>query len=138
MAYASKYYDPQKAHEYYEKHKQLKGRSERTSTKGLNEEGKLVAKQVKEAINAEKKEFMKALNEKMKERIAQLREELKGSDKETIKLAVAQLRESYKAMKEQAKEAFTEKYAQEMDKIKAEKGYKQAKKSSKKKKKGKK
>ena len=27
MAYASKYYDPVKAHEYYEKNKKLKGRS---------------------------------------------------------------------------------------------------------------
>ena len=31
MAYKSKYYDPQKAHEYYMKHHQLKGRKKKTS-----------------------------------------------------------------------------------------------------------
>lgn len=56
MAYASKYYDPAKAHEYYEKHKQLKGR---TSTKGLNESGRNAAKMVRESIMAEKKEYNK-------------------------------------------------------------------------------
>lgn len=49
--YASKYYDPVKAHEYYEKHKQLKGRTSRPS---LNEEGKKVAAVVKENVNEEK------------------------------------------------------------------------------------
>ena len=34
MAYSSKYYDPQKAHEYYMKHRNLKGR------RTLNEKGK--------------------------------------------------------------------------------------------------
>ena len=37
MAYASKYYDPQKAKEYYEKHKKLKGRR---STKGFDDKQK--------------------------------------------------------------------------------------------------
>ena len=55
MAYASKYYDPAKAHEYYLKHRKLKGQNERTSTKGLNEEGKNAAKYVKEQIMAVKK-----------------------------------------------------------------------------------
>lgn len=51
--YASPYYDPVKAHEYYEEHKKLKGR---TSTSGLNDEGKAAAKYVKEQINAERKQ----------------------------------------------------------------------------------
>ena len=55
MAYASKYYDPVKAHEYYMKHRQLKGRQSRTSTAGLNEMGKIAAKEVKEAIMADRK-----------------------------------------------------------------------------------
>lgn len=50
--YSSPYYDPQKAHEYYEKHKRLKGR--KTSTTGLNEEGRKVASYVKDRINEEK------------------------------------------------------------------------------------
>lgn len=49
--YASEYYDPVKAHEYYEEHKKLKGRK---STSELNEEGKYAAEYVKERINAER------------------------------------------------------------------------------------
>ena len=82
MAYASKYYDPAKAHEYYLKHRKLKGQNERTSTKGLNEEGKNAAKYVKEQIMAEKKEFNKRLSEQLKEKIGQLKESLKGASKE--------------------------------------------------------
>lgn len=50
--YASEYYDPVKAHEYYMKNRQLKGRS--TSTK-LNEEGRKVASYVKKQISEERK-----------------------------------------------------------------------------------
>lgn len=55
--YASKYYDPQEAHEYYEKHKQLKGRK-KASTASLNEQGKSAAAYVKEKIDAEKEEYL--------------------------------------------------------------------------------
>lgn len=44
--YASPYYDPQKAHEYYEEHKKLKGRS----TSGLNEKGQAAATYVKSQL----------------------------------------------------------------------------------------
>lgn len=46
--YASKYYDPVYAHEYYEKHKKLKGRSH------LSEKGKEVADYVTKKINEER------------------------------------------------------------------------------------
>lgn len=49
--YANPYYDPVKAHEYYEKHKHLKGRK---STASLNDEGKEIAAQLKSNINAER------------------------------------------------------------------------------------
>lgn len=49
--YASPYYDPVKAHEYYEQHKQLKGRS---STSGLNSAGREAAKYVKKRLNEER------------------------------------------------------------------------------------
>ena len=49
--YASPYYDPQKAHEYYEQHKKLKGR--RTTTT-LTDEGKEAASYVKSQITDEK------------------------------------------------------------------------------------
>ena len=49
--YASKYYDPVKAHEYYMKNRELKNRR---STKSLNEEGRYTAQYVKERLNAER------------------------------------------------------------------------------------
>lgn len=48
--YASPYYDPVKAHEYYEKHKKLKG-----ATSGLNDAGKEAAKYVKNQLDTERK-----------------------------------------------------------------------------------
>lgn len=50
--YASPYYDPVKAHEYYEEHKELKGRR---STAGLNDDGKDIAKYVKKTLAEERK-----------------------------------------------------------------------------------
>ena len=59
MAYKSKYYDPQKAHEYYMKHRQLKGRKKKTSTADLSDAGKIAAKEVKEQLQAELKAALK-------------------------------------------------------------------------------
>ena len=72
--YASPYYDPVKAHEYYEEHKKLKGR---TSTAGLNEEGRKVASYVKSQITAEKKQRLEANSESRKSQISSKREERK-------------------------------------------------------------
>lgn len=55
--YASEYYDPVKAHEYYEKHKKLKGRR---STSSLNEEGKYAAEYLKEQVNAKRDKAIEA------------------------------------------------------------------------------
>lgn len=59
MAYKSKYYDPVKAHEYYMKHRQLKGRKKKTSIADLSEAGKIAAKEVKEQLQAELKAALK-------------------------------------------------------------------------------
>lgn len=59
MAYKSKYYDPAKAHEYYMKHRQLKGRKKKTSIADLSEEGKIAAKEVKERLQEELKAALK-------------------------------------------------------------------------------
>lgn len=64
--YASPYYDPVKAHEYYEAHKQLKGR---TSTAGLNDSGKEAAKYVKDQLTNERKSKAAASTEEMKTKI---------------------------------------------------------------------
>ncbi len=50
--YASPYYDPVKAHEYYMKNRELKGRK---STAGLTDKGKEAASYVKDRINEERK-----------------------------------------------------------------------------------
>ena len=51
--YASPYYDPVKAHEYYMRTRELKGR--RSATK-LNDEGKKVWAYTKNEISSKKKE----------------------------------------------------------------------------------
>lgn len=53
--YASPYYDPVKAHEYYMKNRELKGENSRSLTAGLNDEGKAVAKYVKNQLDTERK-----------------------------------------------------------------------------------
>lgn len=68
--YASPYYDPVKAHEYYEKHKQLKGRSGNGKSKPtLNEMGQAAAKQVKESINAERDSVIKTKETEKNEKV---------------------------------------------------------------------
>lgn len=143
MAYASKYYDPVKAHEYYEKHKQLKGQSERKSTAKLSDEAKAIAQQIKETINEKKKEYMDAVNGHLKDKIKAIRERMKGmskEEKERLKEEISTLKEQYKAVKEQAKAMFEEEYLKELDNLKADpsmlkpkKGKKSSKKKSKKK-----
>lgn len=68
--YASPYYDPVKAHEYYMRTRELKGRS----TTSLNDEGKKVWSYTKNNIKTEKKTKVKEEQEKRKAKIAELRE----------------------------------------------------------------
>ena len=58
--YASPYYDPVKAHEYYEEHKKLKGRREGRT---LTEEGVKAKMYVKKTINEKRDADLKALKE---------------------------------------------------------------------------
>ena len=53
MHYASPYYDPVKAHEYYMRTRELKGRR---STAGLNDDGKAASQYVKERLRNEKRQ----------------------------------------------------------------------------------
>lgn len=61
--YASPYYDPVKAHEYYMKTRELKGRR---SVQKLSDEGKKVWAYTKNEIKTEKKEKVDAEKEKQK------------------------------------------------------------------------
>lgn len=90
-SYASPYYDPDKAHEYYEAHKQLKSR---TSTAGLNDKGKEAAKYVRDSLTAERKavvdwhrgqtdEKVGESNAKRKSQSNAKREEIKGKIEES-------------------------------------------------------
>lgn len=72
--YASPYYDPVKAHEYYMRTRELKGR--RSTTK-LNDEGKKVWAYTKNEISGKKKEKVKEEQEKRKQKIAELRAKAK-------------------------------------------------------------
>lgn len=141
MAYSSKYYDPVKAHEYYEKHKQLKGRSTRSSTAGLSDEAKAIAQQIKETINEQKKAYMDAVNQHLKDKIKAIRDRMKGmspEQKEALKAEIGTLKEQYKAVKEKAKEMFNEEYLKELDNLKADKSMLKPKKGKSSKKKSKK
>lgn len=77
MHYASQYYDPQKAHEYYERTKKLKGRQR--STSDLSEEGKKVWAVTKDSIKNEKNEKVKAEKTSADEKVAQHRESAKAT-----------------------------------------------------------
>lgn len=125
MAYASPYYDPVKAHEYYMEHRELKGRKRKTSTVDLNETGKTAASVVKENLNKEKQERAKQITEDCSKKVSQLRELLKSMNKATkeasrpvIEAAIAKLKEQSAAAKEALGLEYENKYADEMGKLK--------------------
>lgn len=76
LHYASPYYDPVKAHEYYMKHRELKGHN---STAGLNDEGKAAASYVKEQLTTERKAKVEANKEDTTNQIDKLREQKKSN-----------------------------------------------------------
>ena len=93
-------YDPARAHEYYEKHKKLKGRKKGTyhSTKGWSRRKKEQWAYVKEQLRQEHSEIGKgitaggksrraALSAAAKEKIAAIRESIKNLPKEQKKEA---------------------------------------------------
>lgn len=131
MAYASKYYDPVKRHEYYMKHRKLKGKRERSSTASLNEEGKIAAKEVKDGIMEERKQAYEAIKTEMNGKIKALRDRLKKMPPFKRKKMKAELQEEIKKLRAEAKEKkaklkeeYQEKYLQELDKIKQDASFK--------------
>ena len=69
--YSSPYYDPEKAHQYYEEHKKLKGRR---STKGMTDTGKEAAAYVSNQIGEEKRAKIQEENERHKKEMELLRD----------------------------------------------------------------
>lgn len=118
--YASPYYDPVKAHEYYEQHKKLKGRSVKTGS--LNDTGKKAAAYVKNRLDEEKKGISEDLknvtknryktaqndtlskvkenSQKLKSNIEALRVKLKKMNPAQRKQAEIQIRAQIKKLKE--------------------------------------
>ena len=153
--YSSPYYDPVKAHEYYEAHKKLKGRK---STAGLNDEGKAAAKYVKERLTEEKKSkissdkdrtdsLIERHSSQMKSAISGLREKLKGMSKadklanrDNIQAQISRLREQNQRTRESLRsghkdyriktnEEYDAKYENELSKIRSESQFQKVKKS---------
>lgn len=75
--YASQYYDPVKAHEYYERTKKLKGRRTGTS---LNDAGREAKTYVRNRINAKRDLDLKNAESQSKKRT---KERKKSAERET-------------------------------------------------------
>lgn len=97
MAYASKYYDPVKAHAYYERTKELKGRS--SSTKGMTKSERSTAAVVKDSISKSKKVETESGRSASKAAIDRIRNVAKMRS-EAIRQRLAALTESTKKERE--------------------------------------
>ena len=103
MHYASPYYDPIKAHEYYMRTRQLKGR---TSTAGLNDSGKEAASYIKKKLNDERDAKIAAHKKKTNSDIAsqkyqkqsdiELAKQKRETEKETLRQQKKRTMESHK------------------------------------------
>lgn len=97
--YASPYYDPVKAHEYYEEHKKLKGRK---STAGLSDEGKYV----KEQLSSEKKSKIEEKSNTVKRQIESSKNQRDtkiSSEKEAAQKQIAEHKERMQSQIDQIK-----------------------------------
>jgi hypothetical protein len=74
--YSSKYYDPEKAHEYYERTKKLKGRR---SNKGLNEAGIEAAEYMRKQVDDEHAKELGLHTEEAKKKMEQLDTDLEST-----------------------------------------------------------
>lgn len=118
--YASEYYDPVKAHEYYMKHRELKGGK---STSGLNEEGKQIAKMVKINIDEKRKGENASADQKKKGIVEGFKSEKEASTKaeSEIKTKTTEARNKIKEKEmESAKKDRESKVKSHTDKMNAE------------------
>lgn len=101
--YASPYYDPQKAHEYYMKNRELKSRS---STAKLNDEGKNAAKYVKEQLTTERKQKVQSHKDATNSQIDTLSDQKKSnmeSNKAVMQGEIDSLRTMLQSMSKEDK-----------------------------------
>lgn len=137
MAYKSKYYDPEQT---AKDEAERKAKAKRRSTAGLSDQGKAIARNVKQNIRNYRQQYYDSAKLDMQTKIAQLREELRAMPKEqrkamkeTYKQKIADLRQQHKERKEKIKAWFEELYLSELDKIKADPSLQKPKKTRKRK-----
>lgn len=106
--YSSQYYDPVKAHEYYEQHKKLKGRT----TSGLNETGRKAADYVKTEINKER-------DSKISDEHSKYSKDLKAYTSRTNSL-VRSLKDKLRKMNKAQRKIFGPKILEQLNKLKME------------------
>lgn len=129
--YASKYYDPVKAHEYYMRTRQLKGRKK---GKKLTEKQRTAIKVVKENIREERKSRITAHRDTMNAEIKKLRvfmkaylddkkEELSPREKkeirENVKQEISKLRAKFREFREKLKDEYASTTEREIDNIRS-------------------
>ena len=105
MAYANKYYDPQKAHEYYEKNKKLKGR--RRSTKGFSQSQREMYSYVKDDLKKRERAERTAASERSRKAKASITERSK-SKREAISEAAKRKKAEISEKAKAERQAFTE------------------------------
>lgn len=110
MAYSSKYYDPVKAHEYYMKHRVLKGKKASTTT--LNETGRKAADYVKNQISEEQKKSVEAENKSYSDKIF--------SQTQTAKVKISALQKKYSKLSLAQKKILGPKLKKELERMKQE------------------
>lgn len=122
--YASPYYDPKKAHEYYMEHRKLKGR---TSTSGLNDKGKMAAGYVKKQLNDERDRLIESHRSKTNNSIDGVKESTKNQidrNREVTKASIEQHKNQMNSridfLKNKLKQMSSAEKSKNRDQIKAE------------------
>lgn len=118
--YASPYYDPVKAHEYYLKNRELKGRR---STAKLNDEGKNAARYVKEQLSTERKQKVETHKEQTNSTIDSLREHKNAqveAHKNAMQVKIDNLRQKLKGMSKEEKARNKERIYGQIDSLRAD------------------
>lgn len=101
--YASPYYDPQKAHEYYMRNRELKGRR---STAKLNDDGKNAASYVKEQLTTERKQKVQIHKDATDSQINSLSDQKSNrvaNSKEAMQSQIDSLRSKLQSMTKEEK-----------------------------------
>lgn len=117
--YASPYYDPVKAHEYYEQHKKLTGRR---STAGLNDAGKEAARYVRDQLKSErisKVNAHKAQTDSNIQTNTQIGKNKIESNKSIMQSKIESLRAQLKSMSKEEKAARRESINAEIQTLRA-------------------